>query len=435
MCKLRKGGLITGNNIYNYKKTPSTVVDYGVMNEQDKIDYIWFRDNILCKSQDDLHDWVYKFVKNYYFNTYIHNDPNNFTFVEGKLPLLVVAHLDTVHDTVPTKNTICVSDNGTIMTPYGIGGDDRCGVYIICQLILKGYRPSVLFVRDEEIGGVGTKEFIKSRFMKLRVWKKIKYMVEFDRKGDNDCVFYDNDNQDFIDYIESFGWKYDWGSYSDIADLGPETGIASVNLSSAYWEAHHDNTYINMVCLNNIVNRASRLIDDLPNAEYFKHVEKVYDYKNRYCDYDDRYNYRDNDATLRSYGYYYDYKTHTYKRIDDLKKEQEKDVDDEAYAIVDPSEINRNGTLKNSNNYSAVETKKISDGELCYESAVDMRVDYCNSNTYRCIDCDEVYYGYECYIDDEGILRSPCCLSPVVIVSCEDGRLYDYESIVEYDKV
>ena len=50
----------------------------------------------------------------------------SYILVPGKAPVMLVAHLDTVHRE-PVK-TICRSDNGNIlMSPQGIGGDDRRG--------------------------------------------------------------------------------------------------------------------------------------------------------------------------------------------------------------------------------------------------------------------------------------------------------------------
>ena len=52
---------------------------------------------------------------------------DNFILVRGTAPVMLVAHLDTVH-TEPVKQ-ICASKDGNIlMSPQGIGGDDRCGV-------------------------------------------------------------------------------------------------------------------------------------------------------------------------------------------------------------------------------------------------------------------------------------------------------------------
>ena len=62
-------------------------------------------------------------------NGYAVRKQRGFLYAEGTVPVLLVAHLDTVHRTQP--ETICYSADGTVMmSPQGIGGDDRAGVYI-----------------------------------------------------------------------------------------------------------------------------------------------------------------------------------------------------------------------------------------------------------------------------------------------------------------
>ena len=142
--------------------------------------------NILTKDQDGLKKYVYKFLKDHYKKVY---DKSKFVYAKGDIPVMVVSHLDTVHKQTPKH--ICYSDDGIIMSPQGIGGDDRCGVYIITRLIESGYKPYVLFTCDEETGGVGAGHFISDS---LSLDCKFKFIIEFDRKGANDCVFYDCEN-------------------------------------------------------------------------------------------------------------------------------------------------------------------------------------------------------------------------------------------------
>ena len=53
---------------------------------------------------------------------------NKYIIVRGEAPVMLLAHLDTVHKE-PVKH-ICKNGNGNIlMSPQGIGGDDRCGVH------------------------------------------------------------------------------------------------------------------------------------------------------------------------------------------------------------------------------------------------------------------------------------------------------------------
>ena len=59
---------------------------------------------------------------------------SGFLYAEGTVPVLLVAHLDTVHTHRP--DIICCSEDGRyLMSPYGIGGDDRAGVYMILMLM------------------------------------------------------------------------------------------------------------------------------------------------------------------------------------------------------------------------------------------------------------------------------------------------------------
>ena len=107
-----------------------------------------------------------------------------FIYAEGTVPVLLVAHMDTVH--TEKVKIICYSRDGNIlMSPQGIGGDDRAGIYIILQL-LKTHHCHVLFCEDEECGGVGAGCFASSG-----ITPDVNYIVELDRRGSQDAVFYD----------------------------------------------------------------------------------------------------------------------------------------------------------------------------------------------------------------------------------------------------
>ena len=70
----------------------------------------------------------------------------------------------------------------------------------------------VLFCEDEEVGCVGAKKFTRGS---LR--PQVNYIVELDRRGSNDAVFYRCDNPEFEDFITSFGFETAGGSRSDIS--------------------------------------------------------------------------------------------------------------------------------------------------------------------------------------------------------------------------
>ena len=171
----------------------------------------------------------------------------HFILVKGEVPIMLLAHLDTVH-TEPVRDICKSKDRNILMSPQGIGGDDRCGVYAIVnayELAVK--KPWLLFTCDEEIGGVGADYFCRIHQqgeLPVEV-DDMKMLIEIDRRGSNDAVYYDCANDDFEKYITSKGFKTAWGSFSDISVIAPELDVAAVNLSSGYYNAHTLSEYIN----------------------------------------------------------------------------------------------------------------------------------------------------------------------------------------------
>jgi hypothetical protein len=136
-------------------------------------------------------------------------DKPGYLYAEGTIPVLLVAHMDTVHRQ-PVEQ-ICYSADGAVaMSPQGIGGDDRCGVWMILQ-ILRTTNCHVLFCENEEVGCVGAKKFTRGS---LR--PQVNYIVELDRCGSNDAVFYRCDNPEFENFVTSFGFETAGGSCSDM---------------------------------------------------------------------------------------------------------------------------------------------------------------------------------------------------------------------------
>ena len=157
-------------------------------------------------------------------------------------------------------------------SPQGIGGDDRCGIYAILQII-KDFKCSVLFTEDEEIGCVGAEKFAVSDYI---VNNDINYIIEIDRRGTNDCVFYSCDNPDFEEFIESTGYfKTAWGSVSDISTIAPALGVAAVNLSSGYFDEHTTRETINVEALLSTIEEAKKILA-LPCEKPFEYIESTY---------------------------------------------------------------------------------------------------------------------------------------------------------------
>ena len=191
----------------------------------------------------------------------------------GALPVCLIAHLDTVFDQDKCKEKeIYVDTERQVMwSPQGLGTDDRAGVFAILKLLKMGYKPYIIFTQDEELGCLGAKALVR-RFPKSP-WKKLKYILQLDRRGEQDCVFYDCDNPDFTRYIESFGFVTDWGSFSDISAIAPAWGVAAANLSVGYWDEH---TYCERVALSwleQTIEKVKKMLDVCNEVQRYEYIE------------------------------------------------------------------------------------------------------------------------------------------------------------------
>lgn len=212
----------------------------------------------------NLKEYLYGELKGYGYTPVF---ADGFIYAEGTIPVGLVAHMDTIFG-APTRITY---DNNMMYATYvgqGLGADDRAGIYGILHLLELGLRPTVIFAEDEEIGCVGAKKFAT-----CGIRTNINYLIELDRKGSNDSVFYDCDNKDFESYVNSFGFKSAWGSYSDISEIAPALGVSAVNLSVGYYDQHTSGEYLVISELANTLRRVYKMLMATNNVKY-EYVEK-----------------------------------------------------------------------------------------------------------------------------------------------------------------
>ncbi|MDR3209715.1 MAG: hypothetical protein LBT36_03715 [Oscillospiraceae bacterium] len=187
-----------------------------------------------------------------------------FVYAPGEAPVLLVAHLDTVHRQ-PVQSILYSRDGTLMMSPEGIGGDDRAGVFAVLEII-KSVRCHVLLCEDEETGGHGAREFARDRLC-----PEVNYIVELDRRGGNDAVFYECDNPAFTDFVLGFGFELARGTFSDISVIAPALGVAAVNISAGYYNEHTRHEVINLAELQNNIERVARMARAA--AEKFSYIE------------------------------------------------------------------------------------------------------------------------------------------------------------------
>lgn len=243
------------------------MVEYNVKN----FDYKLF-EKLVSMKQKSLRESMKIFLKKYYPNVYC---TKQYIFAVGDIPIGLVAHMDTVFAMTP-DNVYYDREKNVIWSPEGLGADDRAGVLGIIQIIKSGLRPHIILTTDEEVGGVGATALITS-FPQLPV--DIKYLIQLDRQGTDDCVFYNCDNYKFINYVQDFGFKERFGSFSDIYIICPVWGVAGVNLSIGYRDEHsiaetfHVNDYLSTI--GKVIN----MLKSADEAEYFKYISFMNNYK------------------------------------------------------------------------------------------------------------------------------------------------------------
>ena len=224
---------------------------------------------LLRLTELELKNYVYNFLTNFGMNPIY---GKSYVYSKGEIPIMLVAHMDTVFEYTAHDLYYDKEEDVIFSASGGIGGDDRCGVYAILRILSEtNFRPYILFTQGEEIGGIGATDAVTELEK-----PDVKYILEFDRAGENDCVFYGCDNKKFINYVQQFGFEEQIGSFSDISILGPVWDIATVNVSSGYYNEHTKNEYIVFHQLENSINKVINMIKSLQDSEYFDYQKKKY---------------------------------------------------------------------------------------------------------------------------------------------------------------
>ena len=162
---------------------------------------------------------------------------NLFVYRAGNIPVLLVAHVDTVLPQ-PKKESVKVDARFMYSLDGHLGGDDRAGVLMILHILKIGLRPHVLFTNFEECGGMGADAAAKA------IKPDVRFVIELDRMGEDDAVYYSCGNHEFKEFINSYGFQKQFGSFSDISILCPEWNIAGANLSTGYYRPHSNRDFV-----------------------------------------------------------------------------------------------------------------------------------------------------------------------------------------------
>ena len=105
-----------------------------------------------------------------------------------------------------------------------------------------------------------------------------KAIFQLDRRGSDDCVFYDCDNPDFTKYVESFGFKEAYGSFSDISIIAPAWGVAAANLSAGYYNEHQKIEILKVRELEKTIEKVKKILDNAENMLSYTYIEALKTY-------------------------------------------------------------------------------------------------------------------------------------------------------------
>lgn len=244
--------------------------------------------SLLKKTEDELRDYIHNELLKYYSKEKI-VITKDYTIAEGDMKVALASHTDIVGQIPPTH--ILYDEEYILRAPDDrgrcLGGDDRCGVYIMLKMLEKGYRPTLLFNTAEETGCQGSSQMAKD-YQEIGCY----YILQLDRQGakdDSNVVFYQNDNQEWIEYVKKFQPNVQYGSCSDISVLCPAFGISGANLSVGYSKQHTTSEYIYIPELNHSIEIVENMLKDAKNlSKPFPYVEKTY----KYSSYSSKSNYR-----------------------------------------------------------------------------------------------------------------------------------------------
>ena len=231
-----------------------------VLNEKD---YRLF-ERLVSLSEKEMQKAMAQLLKSKYDNIIITKD---YIVAIGNIPIALIAHMDTVFKT-PVSDLYYDQRKGVLWSPEGLGADDRAGIFAIIKILQAGLRPSIILTTGEEEGGVGACA-LTTAHPDCPI-PGLKYMIELDRRGSNDCVFYDCYCPEFVDYVESFGFCERWGSFTDISFLMPEWEIVGVNLSVGYEDEHTHTEILNIGPLFDTIQKVKKMLQEknIPDFKY-----------------------------------------------------------------------------------------------------------------------------------------------------------------------
>ena len=182
----------------------------------------------------------------------------------------VVSHIDEVHQS-KGNGFVVIDARGTLFgyntekkDYVGIGADDKNGIWVCLNCLLKYDAIKVAFFVQEELGTVGSSNADVKWFSDCR------YILECDRKGGRDLVVNGcNVNIASDEFIKDCDYKdYGYsecklGGLTDVVTLAEDgVGISCVNIACGYYHPHTEFEFTVFSELENCLNFVFHIIEN-----------------------------------------------------------------------------------------------------------------------------------------------------------------------------
>lgn len=199
-----------------------------------------------------------------------------------------VAHTDTVHSINHNLKVVQLEEDGkTILTgidsktlkPSGIGGDDKCGVFLCLEMLDKLDNVKIALFVSEEIGCVGSRQADPEFF------SNVGYAIQYDSPKGNSMsltlmgkkLFVEK--TDFAEKVSPLILEHGIDSwerhpYTDIWPLMEKFNFSCLNLAAGYHRYHTDNEYVVVEEVENGFELGLRLHEILGENFYERPSEK-----------------------------------------------------------------------------------------------------------------------------------------------------------------
>lgn len=188
----------------------------------------------------------------------------SFILAKGDIPVALVAHADTVFKT-PPRTFYFDEEKSTMWSPDGLGADDRAGIFSIIKVLMESpLRPHIVITTDEECGCIGAGKLI-AKYPKFPA--PLKFLIQLDRRGKHDSVYYDCENEDFEKFITEHGFVTAYGTLSDISLLAPAWKVAAVNLSIGYQNEHSVSETLHIGHMYDTIDKVKKILEDAKSDE------------------------------------------------------------------------------------------------------------------------------------------------------------------------